>query len=78
MPSRVRGAPVSVFWEGSRPLSIVLRMDEGTKLAAANHANVTFEVDQIDLRILFSELFERFDLTVQAALLRTALLPTKR
>jgi nitroimidazol reductase NimA-like FMN-containing flavoprotein (pyridoxamine 5'-phosphate oxidase superfamily) len=29
---------------------IVLRMDEGTKLAAANHANVTFEVDQIDQR----------------------------
>jgi multidrug efflux pump len=25
------GAPVSVFWEGSRPLSIVLRMDEGRR-----------------------------------------------
>lgn len=29
---------------------IVLRMDKGTKLAAADHANVTFEVDQIDQR----------------------------
>jgi len=27
---------------------IVIRTDAGTKLAAANHANVTFEVDQID------------------------------
>jgi uncharacterized protein len=27
---------------------IVLRMDEGTKLAAANHAKVTFEGDAID------------------------------
>jgi nitroimidazol reductase NimA-like FMN-containing flavoprotein (pyridoxamine 5'-phosphate oxidase superfamily) len=27
---------------------IVIRTGEGTKLAAANHANVTFEVDQID------------------------------
>jgi nitroimidazol reductase NimA-like FMN-containing flavoprotein (pyridoxamine 5'-phosphate oxidase superfamily) len=29
---------------------IVLRMDPGTKLTAANHANVTFEVDEIDQR----------------------------
>jgi uncharacterized protein len=29
---------------------IVLRMDPGTKLTAANHANVTFEVDEIDHR----------------------------
>jgi len=28
--------------------TIVLRMDQGTKLAAANHANVTFEVDDIN------------------------------
>ncbi|MGH4006699.1 MAG: pyridoxamine 5'-phosphate oxidase family protein [Pseudonocardiaceae bacterium] len=27
---------------------IVIRTDAGTKLAAADHANVTFEVDQID------------------------------
>jgi nitroimidazol reductase NimA-like FMN-containing flavoprotein (pyridoxamine 5'-phosphate oxidase superfamily) len=27
---------------------IVMRMAEGTKLAAADHANVTFEVDEID------------------------------
>ncbi|MGH4007338.1 MAG: pyridoxamine 5'-phosphate oxidase family protein [Pseudonocardiaceae bacterium] len=27
---------------------IVIRTGEGTKLTAANHANVTFEVDQID------------------------------
>jgi uncharacterized protein len=27
---------------------IVIRTDEGTKLAAADHANVTFEVDAID------------------------------
>jgi uncharacterized protein len=26
----------------------VMRMAEGTKLAAADHANVTFEVDEID------------------------------
>jgi nitroimidazol reductase NimA-like FMN-containing flavoprotein (pyridoxamine 5'-phosphate oxidase superfamily) len=29
---------------------IVIRTDAGTKLAAANHANVTFEVDEIDQR----------------------------
>ena len=29
---------------------IVIRTDEGTKLAAADHANVTFEVDAIDGR----------------------------
>ena len=29
---------------------IVLRLDPGTKLTAANHANVTFEVDEIDQR----------------------------
>lgn len=29
---------------------IVIRTDEGTKLAAADHANVTFEVDAIDSR----------------------------
>ncbi|GEL18808.1 pyridoxamine 5'-phosphate oxidase family protein [Pseudonocardia asaccharolytica] len=29
---------------------IVMRMDAGTKLAAADHANVTFEVDVIDQR----------------------------
>jgi nitroimidazol reductase NimA-like FMN-containing flavoprotein (pyridoxamine 5'-phosphate oxidase superfamily) len=27
---------------------IVIRTDSGTKLAAADHANVTFEVDEID------------------------------
>src|SRR4051795_9468397 len=30
--------------------AIVIRTDEGTKLAAADHANVTFEVDEIDSR----------------------------
>jgi nitroimidazol reductase NimA-like FMN-containing flavoprotein (pyridoxamine 5'-phosphate oxidase superfamily) len=29
---------------------IVMRMSDGTKLAAASHANVTFEVDEIDQR----------------------------
>jgi nitroimidazol reductase NimA-like FMN-containing flavoprotein (pyridoxamine 5'-phosphate oxidase superfamily) len=29
---------------------IVMRMAEGTKLSAADHANVTFEVDAIDVR----------------------------
>jgi uncharacterized protein len=29
---------------------IVIRTDTGTKLTAANHANVTFEVDEIDQR----------------------------
>lgn len=29
---------------------IVIRTDAGTKLAAANHGNVTFEVDEIDQR----------------------------
>ena len=33
------------------PLIIPLQMDEGLKLAAANKANVTFEVDEIDQRV---------------------------
>jgi nitroimidazol reductase NimA-like FMN-containing flavoprotein (pyridoxamine 5'-phosphate oxidase superfamily) len=30
--------------------TVVMRMGPGTKLTAANHANVTFEVDEIDQR----------------------------
>ncbi|WP_103382774.1 pyridoxamine 5'-phosphate oxidase family protein [Pseudonocardia dioxanivorans] len=37
--------PVNFALDGT---TIVIRTDTGTKLSAADHANVTFEVDQID------------------------------
>jgi|SRR5581483_1583910 len=39
--------PVNYALDGH---TIVMRMDEGLKLTATNHANVTFEVDDIDQR----------------------------
>src|SRR3954447_20339534 len=39
--------PVNFGLDGT---TIVMRTEPGTKLAAAEHANVTFEVDEIDRR----------------------------